>query len=183
MQGFETSRFLGSEYPAALRIRTMKAAQLLSAAIYLAFFVLVLPLYVLETKSEGVAAIVDWLAPVSAILPVMIIVGALASQSSAAIADANGAAGLLHDLTGHRILVRSAYPLIALVAALVTWQTDVLSLIALASRCFALYYALQCVVAVISAVKRDSRVHAAGYCALALLCFAVVIFGAPVEGG
>ena len=125
----------------------MKAAQLISAAIYVAFFLLVLPLYVFETKNEGVAAIVDMLAPVSAILPAMVIAGALASQSSAAIADANGAAGLLHDLSGRRILVRSAYPLIAFVAALVTWETDVLSLIALASRCFALYYALQCIVA------------------------------------
>jgi hypothetical protein len=183
VQGFETSRFLGAEYPAALRIRTMKAAQLLSAAIYLAFFVLVLPLFVFEAKSEGVAAIVDWLAPVSAILPAMVIVGALASQSSAAIADANGAAGLLHDLSRRRILVRSGYPLIAMVAALVTWETDVLSLIALASRCFAFYYMLQCTVASISARKRGSVAHAAGYAALSFICLCVVFFGAPVEGG
>ena len=183
VQGFETSRFLGSEYPAELRIRTMKAAQIISAVIYVAFFLLVLPLYVFETKNEGVAAIVDMLAPVSAILPAMVIAGALASQSSAAIADANGAAGLLHDLSGRRILMRSAYPLIAFVAAVVTWQTDVLSLIALASRCFALYYALQCIVALISTMKRGRQMHAVGYGALALLCFGVVFFGAPVEGG
>ena len=111
----------------------------------------------------------------------MVIVGALAGQSSAAIADANGAAGLLHDLLRQRILVRSAYPLIAMVAALVTWETDVLSLIVLASRCFAFYYMLQCTVASISARKRGSVTHAAGYAALALLCLCVVFFGAPVE--
>ena len=43
------------------------------------------------------------LAPVSVVLPLLVILGALASQSSAAIADANGAAGLLHDLSRHRI--------------------------------------------------------------------------------
>lgn len=183
VQGFETSRFLGSEYAAELRIRTMKAAQLIAAAIYLAFFLLVLPLYAFEVETDGVAAIVDMLVPISAILPVLVILGALASQSSAAIADANGAAGLLHDLSRRRILVPSCYPMIAVVAAIVTWQTDVLSLIALASRCFAFYYMLQCVVASISANKRGSLGHTVGYSALAILCLAVVLFGAPVEGG
>ena len=53
--------------------------------------------------------------------------------------------------------MRSAYPLIACVAALVTWETDVFSLIALASRCFALYYALQCLVALLSARRRGTE--------------------------
>ncbi len=183
VQGFETSRFLGAEYPAELRIRTMRAAQLISAGIYIVFFLLVLPLYSYETQNDGVAAIVDMLTPVSAILPAMVIIGALASQSSAAIADANGAAGLLHDISRQRILVRTAYPLIALIAVLVTWETDVLSLIALASRCFAFYYALQCVVALLSARRRGRMLPAVGFGALAVLCACVVLFGAPVEGG
>jgi len=37
VQGFETSRYLGSEYPAEQRIATMRAAQLLSATIYVLF--------------------------------------------------------------------------------------------------------------------------------------------------
>ncbi len=163
VQGFETSRFLGSEYPAALRIRTMKASQIISAAIYLVFFVLVLPLYAYETKNDGVAAIVDMLAPVASILPAMVILGALASQSSAAIADANGAAGLLNDLSRHRILVRSAYPMIAGVAAFITWETNVFGLIALASRSFAFYYALQCLVALLSAWRRGADALSVGY--------------------
>jgi len=183
VQGFETSRFLGSAYPADLRIKTMRAAQLLSAAIYVSFFLLMIPLMGTDSHESGVAAIVDIVQPVSLVLPLMITIGALASQSSAAIADAIGAGGLLNDITKGRIPVRYAYPWIALVSAIVTWETDVFSLITLASRCFALYYALQCLVATLSAVKRGARAHAGGYALLMLLCAAIVIFGTPAEGG
>jgi len=183
VQGFETSRFLGDTYDADLRVRTMKSAQLLAAAIYLAFFLLMTPLLGVDTADRGVAAIVDMLGPVSVVLPLLVLVGALASQSSAAIADTLGAGGLVHDIAGARVSLRHAYPLIALVAGLVTWETNVYSLIALASRCFALYYALQCLVAALSARRRGRPARAGGFIALALVCAAIVIAGTPAEGG
>jgi hypothetical protein len=167
VQGFETSRFLGHAYDATLRIRTMKIAQWVAAAIYLVFFVLVLPLLGTGDAEGGVAAIVDMLAPVSVVLPLMVLAGALASQSSAALADAIGAGGLLRDITGGRVRLNHTYPLIALVSALIVWETDVFTLIALASRCFALYYALQCLVAAMSAARRGQGLRAAGFAALA----------------
>lgn len=183
VQGFETSRFLGDAYPAALRIRTMKAAQLLSAAIYIVFFLLMIPLMGGDSRETGVAAIVDIVQPVSLVLPLLITIGALASQSSAAVADTIGAGGLLNDITKGRIPVRYAYPWIAAVSAIVTWETDVFSLITLASRCFALYYALQCLVATMSCATRGAHTRAVGFAALMLLCVAIVIFGTPAEGG
>jgi hypothetical protein len=183
VQGFETSRFLGAAYSAELRIRTMKTAQLLSAAIYITFFVLMIPLMGSDSRESGVAAIVDIVAPVSIVLPLLLTLGALASQSSAAVADAIGAGGLLNDITKGRIPVRYAYPWIAGISAIITWETDVFSLITLASRCFAFYYALQCLVATMSAAKRGARAHAAGYALLAVLCAAIVVFGTPAEGG
>lgn len=183
VQGFETSRFLGDSYSPELRVRTMKAAQILAAAIYLVFFGLMTPLLGTATASEGVAAIVDMLQPVSVALPLLILVGALASQSSAAIADALGAGGLIHDIAGTRISLNHAYPLIAIVAGVVTWETDVYSLITFASRCFALYYALQCLVATLSAMRRNRPGLAAGFAALAFVCAAVVVLGTPAEGG
>ncbi len=183
VQGFETSRFLGAAYSAELRIRTMKTAQLLSAAIYIAFFLLMIPLMGADSRESGVAAIVDMVRPVSLVLPLLITIGALASQSSAAIADAIGAGGLLHDMTKGRIPVRYTYPWIAGVAAIVTWETDVFGLITLASRCFALYYALQCLIAMLSAHERGRVWHAAGYGSLMLLCAAIVVLGTPAEGG
>jgi hypothetical protein len=183
VQGFETSRFLGAAYPAELRIKTMKTAQLLSAAIYVVFFILMMPLMGADSRETGVAAIVDMVRPVSAALPLLLTVGALASQSSAAVADTIGAGGLLSDITNGRIPVRYAYPWIAAVSAIVTWETDVFSLIAFASRCFALYYTLQCLVATLSARERGLRWRAGGYVLLMLVCAAIVIFGTPAEGG
>lgn len=183
VQGFETSRFLGAAYPADLRIRTMKAAQLLSAAIYISFFLLMIPLMGADSQATGVAAIIDIVRPVALILPLVITLGALASQSSAAVADAIGAGGLLNDITKGRIPVRYTYPWIAGVSAIVTWETDVFSLITFASRCFALYYALQCLVAAMGNFQRGAHVRAVGFGALMLLCVAVVIFGTPAEGG
>ena len=182
VQGFETSRYLGASYPAGLRIRTMKLAQGLSAAIYIAFFLCMIPVMGIAPDGHGVAGIVDMLGPVSMVLPALVITGALASQSSAAIADTLGAGGLVRDLSGRRVELNRAYPLIAIVAAIIIWSTDIYSLIALASRCFALYYALQCAVAAASAWRRGRRDLSAGFALLAVVCAAVVVFGAEIDG-
>jgi len=79
VQGFETSRFLGNRYSPELRVRTMKIAQLLSAAIYLCFFLLMTPLFSKGKTGGDVAAVVDMLGPVSFLLPLLVLAGALAS--------------------------------------------------------------------------------------------------------
>jgi len=142
-----------------------------------------IPLMGADSHETGVAAIVDIVRPVALILPLLITIGALASQSSAAIADTIGAGGLLNDITKGRIPVQYTYPWIACVSAIVTWETDVFSLITLASRCFALYYALQCLVATLSTLQRGARWHAAGFGLLMFLCAAIVVLGTPAEGG
>lgn len=182
VQGFETSRFLGDEYSPQLRVSTMKQAQILSAVLYLAFFLATTPLFAVDTSADGVAAIVDMLAPVAAVLPIMIIIGALASQSSAAIADTLGAGGLVRDVFSRKINIRHAYLLTAVIAGLVTWETDVYALITLASRCFAFYYAMQCLIAAISALRLKKPGHTVFFFLLAVTCGLIVVFGTPVEG-
>ncbi|TYC52341.1 hypothetical protein FMN50_18525 [Rhodobacterales bacterium] len=183
VQGFETSRFLGNAYSPELRAGTMKQAQILAALIYIAFFLVTTPLFGVNTHGDGVAAIVDMLTPVAAILPIMIIIGALASQSSAAIADTLGAGGLVRDVFGKKIKVGHAYLLTAVIAGLVTWETDVYALITLASRCFAFYYTMQCLVAAISAIRLKKPLPAGAFFLLAIMCALIVLFGATVEGG
>jgi len=183
VQGFETSRFLGNSYSRELRIRTMKLSQGIAALIYILFFALVLPIMKTGSDSTDVAAITDMMKPVALILPFFVILGALASQSSAALADAMGGAGLVHELAGKRIRINHIYPLIAVVAAIVTWEADIYSLITFASRCFALYYALQCLIACMSATRRKSTAAQLGFGVLTAVCMAIVIFGVPAEGG
>jgi len=61
-------------------------------------------------------------------------------QFSAAVADNEGAGGLIRDITNHRLPIRYAYLLILVVTLAITWETNVNEIIAWASRAFALFY-------------------------------------------
>jgi hypothetical protein len=187
VQGFETSRFLAGTYSPELRVRTMRYAQRLSGVIYLAFFLLaMIALNEQEVLSTDVTGIVALLKPVASVLPLAIIGGAIFAQLSAAVADAIGAGGLIEDVSKKRIDHRHAYPVIALIGIILTWTLNVFGVIVLASRAFALFYLLQCLVAAgvaMTAPKVGRRpLHVASFLTLAVLALAVVLFGAPVAG-
>jgi hypothetical protein len=183
VQGFETSRFLGGVYDAERRAGTMRLAQLIAGGIYVAFFALAAAMT--RTPERGdVAAITEMLASVALIVSPMLITGAVFAQASAAIADAIGATGLLGETVGKARRSR-AYLLVALVGIALVWSVDVFWVIAIASRAFALYYALQCVVAArVACVTPDLPRRwplVAWFLLLALLPLAVLLFGAPAE--
>ena len=104
----ETSRYLGSEYPAVQRISTMRAAQLLSAVIYLLFIGLTTVLF-RKGLGADVTAIIEMTKPVAVVLPILLTIAAIGSQFSAAVADDSGAGGLLEDITHRKLPVRYAY--------------------------------------------------------------------------
>lgn len=182
VQGFETSRYLGSEHPAELRIQTMRIAQLVSAAIYLAFIALITVLFHPGLGAD-VTAIIGMIQPVAAVLPLLISVAAIGSQFSAAVADASGDGGLIEDITRGRLKTRYAYLLILLVTVAITWATNVNAIIAYASRAFALYYTFQCLVAVVVAWQRPDlprrTLRIAGFAGVGIACLAVFILGIP----
>ena len=184
VQGFETSRYLGSNHSATERIQTMRWAQLLSGAIYLVFIGLVTVLFH-DGFGSDVTAIVHMTQPVAVVLPMLIAIAAVGSQFSAAVADNEGAGGLLEDITKKRLPMRYGYLLILLVTLALTWETNVNEIIAYASRAFALYYALQCVVAffmayrVKSLPKRELRL--CQFAVLSLICILVFALGLPAE--
>jgi hypothetical protein len=184
VQGFETSRYLGETYDAKTRIRSMKQAQWLSTLIYIVYIVLLAYVFAPGTMKLTETAIIDMMEVVAAILPVLLIAAALAAQFSAAIADTSGAGGLVEELTSHRLKPRDAYAVLVAVGLLLTWATDIFQIIAYASRAFALYYGMQAAIAAVTAAKTP-RLHRAKwfYGALAILGFAIAIFGRAVEGG
>lgn len=182
VQGFETSRYLGEEFDAATRIRTMRLAQVVAAAIYTAFFLLMLPVLPETLEVAGETAIIDAAAAVGVILPLMLTIGAAASQFSAAVADAIGGAGLTAELANHRMRSAQAFPLLGVATIAIVWSTDIFGVIALASKAFALYYMLQCLVAAVEVKTRDGlSPRAVWFTALAALAAATVIFGVPAE--
>ncbi len=182
VQGFETSRYLGDEHPAEQRIATMRSAQLISTVIYLIFIGLVTVLFH-DGLGTDVTAIIAMTAPVALVLPLLLSIAAIGSQFSAAVADNSGAGGLLEEVTHHKLPMRYAYLLILAVTVALTWETNVNQIIAYASRAFALYYVLQCVVAFVVARQQKDLSHRAMRLAmfafLAVMCLLVFILGIP----
>jgi hypothetical protein len=183
VQGFETSRFMGDEYDAEMRIKTMRWAQWISAVVYVVFFALMTVLFRFIGKETGITAIIDLVGHVALVLPVMLTVGAVASQFSASVADSVGCAGLLEDIANKRLSLQHAYPLIAIVSIAITWNADVFRIIALASQAFALFYFVQSCVALSVAYQKRDIGNRPGRLVLlavaALLCLCVVLFGIP----
>lgn len=182
VQGFETSRYLGSEHSAPERIRTMRLAQIISSCIYLAFLgLMAVVIGGGGQAASGITAIIDLSGSVALVLPLCITLTALGSQFSAATADNAGCAGLLESLLGRWLSPRMDYVVVALAATALTWATDVMQIISIASRAFALYYALQCALAALIALRPDGRSvpRATWYALLALVCAGVTALGIP----
>ena len=182
VQGFETSRYLGSKYQAKVRVKSMRWAQGIATVIYLAFILLITPYFTDRLPAEGgETAIIDMLQPVGAVVAPVIILAALASQLSAAVADMNGASGLLTELAGRRLTVKLGNLVTALVAIAVTWSADIYGIIAYASKAFVAYYAIQAVQAALCAQRRRQPAHAALYGTAAVIALVIVVFATPVS--
>lgn len=184
VQGFETSRYLGDAHPAEQRVATMRTAQLVSTVIYLLFLGLATVLFH-DGVGADVTAIIEMTKPVAVVLPVLLSVAAIGSQFSAAVADNEGAGGLISEITHGKVSVRHSYLLILLVTIALTWGTNVNQIITYASRAFALYYMLQCMVAFLVAWQLPEipkrRFRLAGFAGLTVLCLLVFAMGLPAE--
>ena len=169
---------MGASFPAEIRIRAMRNAQAISAVVYIVFFLLLSPLFPELQKGDGVAAVISVSAAVAAILPLALTVAATGSQLSASVADSIGDVGLIRELTHGKVDARHAYVLIAVVGVGLLAATRVAGVIALASRAFALFYMLQCLVAWEAARKRpEDRRKSWAFLALAFTSGAVFLFG------
>jgi hypothetical protein len=182
VQGFETSRYLGDEHPAEQRIATMRTAQFMSTGIYLVFIALATVLFH-DGLGSDVTAIIGMTKPVAVVLPLLLSIAAIGSQFSASVADSSGAGGLIEDITHRKLPIRYAYLLILLVTVALTWETNVNQIIAYASRAFALYYLLQCVVAFVVAWQEKElhrkSLRLAGFAFLSVMCLLVFVLGIP----
>ncbi|MGJ8656847.1 MAG: hypothetical protein ACSHX6_10390 [Akkermansiaceae bacterium] len=181
VQGFETSRYLGDKHSADERIRTMRIAQIISSAIYIIFLALVTVLFQSD-MSGNVTAIIQMTTPIAVILPIMLTIAAIGSQFTAAVADDEGAGGLIEEITNNKIPIRYAYLLILIVTVAITWLSNVNSIIAYASRAFALYYFIQCLLAIV-VLKQTGWQMKRGilFYLLCFICLLVVTLGLPSE--
>ena len=161
-------------------MRAMRIAQAVSAVIYISFFLLLSPLLTKLSQGHGVAALITLSAVVATIIPVSLTIAAGASQFSASVADSIGDAGLIEDITSGKVNPSHAYLVIAAVGIAILITFHVNEVIALASRAFALFYALQCLVAWQAARKRTGEGgKALAFLVLSMAGFAVFALGVP----
>ena len=183
VQGFETSRYLGTHYSAPVRIRSMRLAQWLSTGIYMLYILLLSFAFAPSKMVLSETAIIDMMTIVAPILPILLIAAALSAQFSAAIADTGGAGGLFAELTNNRLSQRQSYAVLVGIGLLLTWWANIFEIISYASRAFALYYALQAAIALLLARRSGApfarQIMYAGLAGLGLL---MALFGVPVEG-
>lgn len=180
VQGFETSRYLGASYSAAVRENTMRSAQWASTAIYLIYILCLSLAFAGDEIPLTETAIIGLMERVSPILPGLLVLAALASQFSAGIADTGGSGGLFEELTNGRVTARRSYLLIGAVGLTLTWSASVFDIISYASRAFAVYYALQSGVAAYRANRINQSGRTVCYALLFVFGFGIAIFGSAV---
>lgn len=194
VQGFETSRYLGDSYSSATRIKTMRYSQWIATAIYLIFILLLTPFFKSDLPvNGGETQVIDLLAPLGTFIAPLIILTALASQLSAAVADMNGAGGLINDASKHKISVRLGYLFTAIFALIVTWSANIFDIITYASKAFVFYYGLQSLTAMVAVLQKTKMqengnkisavdgVKLTFFLTATLIAVVVIIYGKPVE--
>jgi len=147
VQGFETSRYLGHVYDAETRIKSSRYSQYLSAAIYIIFVSLALPIVHQLNGNYNDHSLIELVGIVSAVLITPLILAATLSQFSAAVADTIAASGNMVEIGKGVVTEKQGYLLVGIGAFILTWTVNTFEVLALASRAFALYYLLQCFVA------------------------------------
>ncbi len=176
VQGFETSRYLGHKYTTEDRIRSSRNSQLISTAIYLLFVLLATPLTHFLTGEFSDNALID-LAKVTAFwLPIPLVLAAIFSQFSAAVADTFGASGNMQEFTHDKLSEKLSYLIICGFAILLCWAANTSQILALASRAFAFYYMMQCLVALTNC---NSIAKKSLFSSLALVLLFITIFAVP----
>jgi hypothetical protein len=158
-----------------LRIWSCRSSQIVSTIIYLLFVAAATPLmYFLgnEVQDNGLLILA---AKAATWLPIPLVIAAVLSQFSAAVADVVAAGGTVDESTQGRVDDKQAYVLICGIAIILAFAST-LTILSFASRAFAFYYFLQCLVAI--CVTKNSVQKAAIALLAAVLAF-ITLFAVP----
>lgn len=175
VQGFETSRYLGNTFDAATRIRSCRLSQMISTVVYLIFVALATPLFHFLSETVKDNDLIMLAGKASILLPLPLVIAAMLSQFSAAVADTLGGAGNMIEVTKNHVDVKYATLLIC-GGAMILCFAPTLTIIALASRAFAFYYMLQCLVA---STLAETRLQLWSFRFLAAILAFITLFAIP----
>jgi len=179
VQGFEAARYIGGRFGAGLRITTMRAAQMISTVVFVAFLASVLILFVqVETDFDGTSIFLvsD---TVGDLMPWLILLAAVGSQTSAIIGATMSRSDMIVDHAA-RIPRRWTFVILLVPAIVLFLLSDIAQAVALASRVFAVYFVLQASIAWILAHRDGNWGAVGGFTVVALVMGAIAIFGLPL---
>lgn len=177
VQGFETVRYLGDHFDAPTRVRASRAAQLISSGIYIGFVLVATPVMGLGTASGADITLLSIIGRAAPWLAIPLVLSAVLSQFSAAIADTEAARGNLLGL--NRWFTPPRPYLITGAAAIIMAATiPTFTLVMVASRAFAAYYAFEAVVAFRTS---SGFLRKGGFAVLAAVLVAITLFAQPAS--
>lgn len=180
IQGFETSRYLVREYSADVRIQSMRYAQLISGSVYVLFVGSAMILFN-DIHHVSETAVIELCRQVAPILPVLLVFAAIMSQFSASIADTIGSSGLISEATRNFVSLRQGIVVTVLFAIALTWMTDIFEVVVVASKAFAFYYLIQCLISAKLAYSKRLYSRLGVFLPLAFLMLLVIALSIPVE--
>jgi hypothetical protein len=163
----------------------MRRAQLMSGVIYVVFVALSVRLFDALPSGVDETASLDVAGEITAVLVPLLVVAAVASQLSAAVADTAGGGEMF---TGAGRATSSAgigYLVVTGASIAVVWLADVFTIISLASRAFAAYYFVATSMVLVVLIRDRSMprriARTAGFGILIVLLGLVVVFAIPAD--
>ena len=176
VQGFETPRYLGNDFDSKTRVSASLWSQIISTGVYLVFIAVAMPLMHTLNGEYNDNSLIKLAGVASALLIAPLVIAAALSQFSAAVADTLAATGNMQEMTHGSLKMKFGTVLVGGGAIALSWSANTLEILALASRAFAFYYMLQCLVA-ISVSKSTS--HKIAMAAVAALLGFITVFAVP----
>jgi hypothetical protein len=178
VQGFETTRYLGGSFDADVRVSASRWSQIISTAVYVVFVALALPVVHTLNGNYDDNSLIALVGVAAALLAVPLIVAAALSQFSAAVADTLAATGNMQESTHGHLNAKWGCILVGGGAIALSWSASTLEIVALASRAFAFYYMLQCLVAISVSKSVAQRV---GMSMIAAALGFIAVFAVPAS--
>ncbi len=179
VQGFEASRYIGVRFGAERRVSTMRVAQGVSTIVFVLFVVTLLLAFLPPPPGveENASAIFAVSALVGGMLPWLLLLAALGSQTSAIIGATSSRSDML---VNHKISRATTFPIILVPAIMLVIFVDVNMAVNLASRVFAAFFTIQASLALILASRKKNWWAVAGFAGVALVMLTIMVFGLPL---
>jgi hypothetical protein len=178
VQGFETTRYLGKEFDAGVRVSASRWSQLISTFVYILFVAAATPLVHTLNGQYDDNSLIKLAGVASSLLVAPLVIAAALSQFSAAVADTLAATGNMEEVTHEHLKSKWGTILVGGGAIALSWSASTHEIIAIASRAFAFYYMLQCLVAITVSKSVGQRI---GMVAIAIVLAFITIFAVPAS--